>query len=125
MRELTSHKTGSDLNESINVVVLDDPGLGGANYNYEISVHGNWGAIWRYKIRFQKGACKDKFNGVNGISDEALLAIVEDRLAGFQDGPFACEENEQALDHVRMATERLRRRTRHRSERGVEGRYVK
>ncbi len=118
MREIISHKC-SDLNESINICVMDGPGPGGANHSYEISVHGGLGAIQFSPIEFQKGAVKD--TGPNGISDEALLAIVADRLECFQAGPFECVENGFALEHVKMAIERLQGRTRDRIKRGVEG----
>jgi hypothetical protein len=59
--------------------------------------------------------------GVNGISNEVLLTIVEDRLKGFQSGPYACRENALALTHVQDAMHWLHHRTRERVQRGVEG----
>ena len=120
MRELTSHKC-NDLNEQIKIEVIDEPGLGGANHAYDI---GPVDSVWSdCKIRFQKGAVKDA--GINGISDESLLAIVEDRLASFQDGDFACTDSGFALEHVTLAIMRLQERTRDRISRGVEGHSVK
>jgi hypothetical protein len=58
---------------------------------------------------------------VNGISIEALLAIVEDRLLGFQSGQFSCRENSIALTKVQEALLWLAKRTRDRVARGVEG----
>jgi hypothetical protein len=119
MRELTSHKC-SDLNESIAVCVMDKPGPGGANHEYHIVVVKRLSNFnKRICINFQEGAVKDV--GVNGISDEALLAIVRDRLESFQDGPFSCKENEQAMHYVREAMRKLQERTKDRVERGVEG----
>ena len=118
-RELTSHKC-SDLNESINIQVQDEPGPGGANHKYRIVGSRPMESMNCVDlIRFQKGAVKDV--GLNGISDEVLLAIVEDRLASFQDGPFACLENGTALDCVRSAIKALKLRTQDRISRGVEG----
>lgn len=120
MRELTSHKC-SDLNEQIKIQVMDEPGYGGACHAYDI---GPADSAWsECEIRFQKGAVKDA--GLNGISDEALLAIVEDRLVSFQAGPFACGENKWALHHIQEALSHLKDRTRDRVKRGVEGRSVK
>lgn len=59
--------------------------------------------------------------GVNGISNEALLAIVEDRLLGFQSGEYACRENAVALTKIQEAMMWLQKRTRDRAARGVEG----
>lgn len=118
MRKLTSHKC-SDLNELIDIQAVDEPGPGGANHKYFIC-----SSAWAMAmIEFQKGAVKDV--GLNGISDEVLLAIVEDRLASFQDGDFACHENECALKYLRQAMGSLKARTQDRIKRGVEGRYVK
>jgi hypothetical protein len=70
-------------------------------------------------VRFQDGPIQE--TGVNGISNEALLAIVEDRLAGFQSGQYACRENAIALTKIQEAMMWLHKRTRDRAARGVEG----
>ena len=70
-------------------------------------------------IKFQNGPILEF--GVNGISNESLLAIVEDRLAGFQSGEFACRENAIALIKLQEAMMWLQKRTRDRMARGVEG----
>lgn len=59
--------------------------------------------------------------GVNGVTCEALLAIMIDRLATFQAGAYACKANEYALDHMDRALLALRGRTAERIARGVEG----
>lgn len=126
MREITTHKC-SDLNEAISVTAFDEPGPGGANHDYEILAIGfrvtSPPKRRRCEIHFQKGAVKDV--GLNGISDEALLAIVEDRLKCFQAGEFACDENDLALTCVSWAMDFLKDRTRDRIERGVEGKSQK
>ena len=71
-------------------------------------------------IGFQSGAVCD--SGVNGITDEVLLAIVLDRLVGFQFGPMECEENRTALEHVSKALDALLDRRRRRLKAGIEGR---
>jgi hypothetical protein len=123
MRELTSHKV-SGLNEALRIKVLDEPGLGNACHNYTIFVPNDayneeLNASVVCKVGFQNGPIQEA--GVNGISNEALLAIVEDRLLGFQSGGYACRENAIALTHIQDAMMWLQKRTRDRMARGVEG----
>lgn len=126
-REITSHKVNG-LNEALTIVVLDEPGAGNACHDYAISFtdaagdersplserHGR-----NCIIGFQNGPIAE--NGVNGISNEALLAIVEDRLIGFQSGQFACRENTVALTKIQEAMMWLQKRTLDRIRRDVEG----
>lgn len=115
MRQLTSHKMNG-LNDAITILVTDEPGDGGANHEYQI----NLGEIQDVcHVQFQNGPIKE--TGFNGISNEALLAIVEDRLVGFQNGPFRCRENALVLTHLQTAMMWLHKRTRDRMARGVEG----
>lgn len=72
-------------------------------------------------ISFQNGPVKEDGNGVNGITHEVLLAVLIDRLEGFQAGQYANPHNQLALDHLRGALEALHDRTRARIARGVEG----
>lgn len=122
-RELTSHKV-IGLNETLLINVLDQPGQGNACHEYQIirATHGN-GDEYDYvelcNIKFQNGPIQEY--GVNGISNEALLAIVEDRLIGFQSGQFACRENAVALTKIQEAMMWSQKRTRDRMARGVEG----
>lgn len=121
MRELTRHKVNG-LNDAIIINVIDEPGAGGANHQYEFHYADNDGDAVYQHIHFQEGAIGE--NGINGISNEAVLAVVEDRLNSFQEGPFACRENASALTNVREAMDWLRRRTTDRCLRGVEGTTV-
>lgn len=126
MRELTSHKVPG-LNEALRIVAVDEQGPGGANHHYEIHYERrNAGPASSYNddmvivpIHFQEGPIQEA--GVNGLSNEALLALVEDRLQGFQAGEFACRENAIALTKVQEAMMWLQKRTRDRIARGVEG----
>lgn len=120
MRELTSHKVNG-LNEALRIEVLDEPGQGNACHVYRITVP-NGTEVGRpvcCDVEFQNGPIQEA--GVNGISNEALLAIVEDRLAGFQSGQYACRENALALTKLQEAMMWLQKRTRDRVARGVEG----
>lgn len=120
MRKLTSHKLNG-LNDALEIEVLDEPGQGNACHLYRIAVP-NGTEMSRAvccDIEFQNGPIQEF--GLNGISNEALLAVVEDRLLGFQNGPFACRENAVALTKIQEAMMWLQKRTRDRLARGVEG----
>lgn len=130
-RELTSHKVNG-CNESLQICVMDAPGSGGASHAYNVygfhaksnpSADAFNNDDTCLKVLFQNGPIKEA--GVNGITQEALLAIIEDRLVGFQSGPYACADNAEALDHIRAAMECLQRRTKARIARGVEGTHEK
>src|SRR4030095_3387233 len=133
----------------LNIDVLDEPGQGGACHQYQISwgeIHrGPRPTIEQLEkllaepngakismlpdggialgntalICFQNGPIQEA--GVNGISQEALLAIVIDRLRSFQAGPYACRENALALTYIENGLMWLQKRTRERAARGVEG----
>lgn len=127
MRKLTDHIVSGDQAVQLEVTVADGPGPGGANHRYEISGFSTEMnpselkglAQLRTDILFQNGAIREV--GVNGITQEALLAIVIDRLSGFQTGPYACRENAHARDHCEEALAWLQKRTAERIKRGVEG----
>lgn len=123
MRELTDHIVSGDQAVQLTIQVLDEPGAGGANHAYRILGTYKDGSKFFYDIDFQKGPIKEA--GVNGITQEALLAIVIDRLNSFQAGPFACADNQTALQHIASGLEFLQRRTKARIARGVEGRNIK
>lgn len=124
MRTLENHKVNG-ANETLEIHVMDEFGSGGAHHHYLItypapeSVGGDIG----YDVFFQKGPIKEA--GVNGITQEALLAICEDRLLCFQSGPYACADNAEALAHIQQAMECLQRRTKARIASGVEGTHTK
>lgn len=67
---------------------------------------------------FQNGPIKEK--GVNGITNEALIAILIDRI-GVLNEQFPCEENVMALASLIRAQQVLLERTQSRMQRGVEG----
>jgi hypothetical protein len=112
MRSINIHH-GSELNQKLEITA-DEKAEGGASHNYRIS-----GGNVHCDIRFQKGAMGEV--GFNGISDEALLSIVIDRLRGFQSGPFSCRGNALALTKTEEALQWLNARTQDRMARGVEG----
>jgi len=130
MREITDHKLNG-LNDALHIIVTDEPGQGGANHEYEIHLTATPDAgtpkitaeRWQQNISFQNGPILEA--GINGISGEALVAIVIDRLRCFQAGPYACRENAIALTKLEEAMMWLQKRTRDRLARGVEGTNAK
>lgn len=123
MRTITDHILNG-LNDALQITVLEEPGQGGACHEYEIDQIGgapNSGGV-KTLIKFQNGPIQEI--GVNSISGEALLAIVIDRMRGFQSGKFACRENAIVLTHLEDALMWLQKRTRDRLTRGVEGTNV-
>lgn len=121
MRSIRDHVI-NPTNDKLEIEVLDEPGPGGANHDYVIRVPRNDGVRSNYSICFQKGGIAEV--GMNGVTQEALLAIVIDRLRSFQDGPFPSRENAIALMKCEEALHWLQQRTLERMRRGVEGKQV-
>lgn len=71
-----------------------------------------------FTFHFQQGPVKD--NGVNGLTNEALLAILIHRTK-YLDQKFASDENKRAIAHMEDALANLEVRTARRIARGVEG----
>ena len=134
MRTLTDHMIDLRLpEEELTVVTADEPGPGNANHHYHITGfntktnpsdpftarHGQ--PACHATVLFQHGTIPEV--GMNGVTHEALLAIVIDRLKAFQAGPFACRENALALMNLEQGLNWLKHRTYDRLRRGVEGRH--
>lgn len=118
MRELIYGVEGKVAN--LRAFAVDESGCGGANHVYDVlPVAGNAKGL---RIEFQNGPIKGGI--VNGLQNEDLLAVLIDRLEGFQHGPFKCEENALALDALREAMLHLNTRTKKRIARGVEGTHA-
>lgn len=131
MRELNEHKI-NPANDKLIIKVTDEPGAGGANHRYVIEgfetgtnpslSEDNYEPKRKTVILFQNGTIPE--NGTNGLTHEALLAIVADRLRSFQAGPFSCKANACALTHIEEAQHWLQQRTIERMRRGVEGTHT-
>ena len=126
MKTLTDHKVNG-LNEAL-VIEAGEPGSGNAPHNYRIfipdSVPLKEGVTVYYDLSFQNGPIAGP-KDFNGITNEALLTVLIDRMRGFQSGPFACRENALALTKLEEALMWLQKRTRDRMARGVEGSLTK
>ncbi|WP_206460418.1 ABC transporter ATPase [Anaerovorax sp. IOR16] len=70
-------------------------------------------------IHFQEGPIKE--NGVNGVCNEDLIAMVICRLEHFQKSEYACRDNAIAITKLEEALLWLRKRTIGRENRNVEG----
>jgi hypothetical protein len=133
MREIIGHKV-NPANDLLDIKVMDEPGPCGANHLYQITGFNsakNPSGPWVVRhgkpaehstILFQNGPIAEV--GVNGLTHEALLAILVDRLQAFQRGPYACRENALALTKLEEAQHWLHHRTKARMDRGVEGTHT-
>lgn len=117
MRQINGHKV-NPANDQIDIQCHDEPGHGGACHEYSVVVP----KAGRFDINFQNGPIAEV--GVNGLTHEALLAIIVDRLEHFQKGQYACRENALALTKIQEAQMWLQSRTRARMARGVEGTHA-
>ena len=98
-------------------IIADELGAGGASHVYTITAQASTRV--HQHIKFQQGGVEA--HGVNGITHEALLSIVLDRLECFQEGPFPNDYNAAAAMNIAKAIEHLNERTSERINRGVEG----
>ena len=104
--------------------VMDEQGPGNANHEYRITsvCPPEQDCAILGTVSFQNGPIKEV--GINGVMNEDLIAIVIDRMRGFQSGNFACRDNALALTKLEEALMWLRNRTNEREIRGVEGTSV-
>lgn len=112
MRHVTDHQIDADSPGDFNnalTIIADPPGPGGASQRYQIALQTDRGLIALETIAFQTGS--PSCGSINGITNEALLAIVADRLRGFQEGPHPCAHNDDALVGVDAALLSLKVRT--------------
>lgn len=72
-------------------------------------------------IQFQHGPVQE--NGVNGLTNEALLAIVIHRTK-ILNNKFPCDENKRAITYMENALALFEQRTKARQARGVEGKNI-
>jgi hypothetical protein len=132
MRTINDHRV-NPANDRLTISVVDEPGSGGASHLYVVSGFDpttnpstttgrgvpNGPTL---EVLFQNGPIGEA--GVNGVTHEALLAILIDRMRAFQAGPFSCRENALALTKLEEAQQWLQARTRGRMLRGVEGTHA-
>lgn len=121
-RPIHTHKING-CNEAIALSAEDEPGPGGACHHYLMSFPDKTPGLYQItNLRFQNGPLNEA--GVNGLTHEVLLAVLIDRLTGFQSGKFASNLNAKALYHLERAAAALKERTIQRVARGVEGTHT-
>jgi hypothetical protein len=108
MREITGHTVFED--NPIRIVAMDEPSASGCSNHYVIEGYNSEthqsdtapaNHQTRLEILFQSGP--PPVVGFNGVTVEALLCVVADRLQGFQNGIHPHVANEHALDHIKIA----------------------
>jgi len=127
MREINCHAIEGVPN-TVRIETLDDAKPNDAHCRYQFLLK-QGGTFQPFsQLTFQKGPLKETLpDGTvrdvlsNGITNEALLAVVIDRLESFQSGSFKCEENDRALRAIQKGLRCLHERTRERIRRNVEG----
>jgi hypothetical protein len=72
-------------------------------------------------ITWQNGVLNEE--KPNGATVENVIWAACSRLKAFQESPLACDENKEALKHLVLAIESLKKRTEKRRSQGVEGKY--
>jgi len=121
MRQITDHHDGHGLAETM-LVEADpiDPDAGGASHHYVVSLEGAQLA----RIQFWHGP-RHEPGSQPGILDSVLLAILIDRMRGFEAGVFSCPTNRDVREHCEAALRALQARADERARRGVLGQAVK
>ncbi|HEY8560506.1 MAG TPA: hypothetical protein VIL74_09025 [Pyrinomonadaceae bacterium] len=122
VRYIETHKISKLNRDNIVVRATDEKDSDGANHEYAIIVCTDKGIVSETAIKFQKGGLKE--TGVNGITDQSLIAIVLDRMVGFQAGPYASVYNEPVIDHLKGALGEMAKRYDLRATLGIEGERV-
>ena len=107
----THHVEGYDYNINIKAVPVERYGL--PSYTYQLTKDYADKSWYQYikELSFQVG--DPKVYGVNGVTNEALLAIMIHRLQRFQDNPKTyCVENNEAIFYMKSAMDALYTRRR-------------
>ena len=105
------HVKGYAFNIEIKAVPVERYGIPTHTYSLTKEYVGKPGYQFIKDLSFQIG--DPKVFGINGVTNEALLAIMIHRLQGFQNNPATnCSENQEAINHMELAMEALYSRTR-------------
>ena len=112
MREITRH-LADPVDHDVSVVAVNDNGPGA-----------KFPSLYRITVGDMHTSIQFKSSAGLGVTMEALLVVVIDRLECFQTyqmGHFKCEWNAEAIVHLSKALDALHHRTRNRRSRGVDG----
>ena len=121
MAKLLEQPIEVHCDDYIKVLCMDEQGAGGAHHLYHIYEVADDPTTEEpiAVIKHQEGAILE--NGVNGLTNEALLAICGHRMECFQKGPFPSHYNANAKVGIYFGLANLLSRTRDRKDRNVEG----
>lgn len=119
MRQIDDHHDGHGLNESI-AIRTDVPDQSGAAHAYSAMI----GETIVATVQFQQGP-RNVEGSIPGMTEAALLAILIDRLRGFQAGPYSCRENAIQLTKLEEVLHWTKARADARAKRGVLGHNIK
>lgn len=137
-----SHQHVNPCNAKLQIAALDPPNAAGASSVYQITgfdtgTHPIYDSTRRGQVNpldadcdrctiiFQNGNPNDSAIGNNGVTGEALIALLADRYAAFQRGPFACAANARVVEHLNVCLRILAERSQERIARNVEGQQTK
>ena len=113
MREITTHRVNEN-DTALRIFAVDE-----IEYRIEANEPGRETSFpFQLNIDFQHGIFSE---GVNGITDAALLAIVEDRLRAMKPIPRAYSLHQYAVTYIGMALAQLKRLSESIAARSVEG----
>lgn len=121
------HHDGHGLNERITILADErDPSSGGASHHYLVTMPSDCIDSDEIvaEIHFQHGPRNAK-GSRQGITEAALIAVLLDRLEGFQAGPYSCRENALTKTKLEEALHWSRHRADARARRGVLGKNKK
>jgi hypothetical protein len=114
------HHTAGNLANS-ELIITAKPDANGYAHHYDVRVQVD-------EVNPPEPLCTVDFQdglpgevGTNGLTNEALIAILLDRLARFNEGPHRCRQNSLAITKLEEAGHWLRDRTQERLFRRVEG----
>ena len=139
MIELKHHHDGLGLTELCTVKAVDEPHpVNKAHHHYTMEreltekegkqrpLPGDLTplAYDRGYVLFQRGP-RDVADSTPGILDGCLLSVLIHRYECFQQGPFACDENAEALRLLNEALDYIKARAHERAARGVLGKNKK
>jgi len=127
-RPLSDHRNNKFNRECVEVFTVDGRQADNAHHVYRIEVYDRYdgkpdqGMVAYCDISFQNGGLKEV--GPNGITDQALIAIVLDRVRSFNDGPYRCRENSMMITKLEEALMWGEKRGNDRARRNVEGERI-
>lgn len=124
--QVYDHKNNRFNREHIVVTAVTPPAPDGACKHYSIAAvipaqtsDSSEQVVNQSTLDFQDGSIAEV--GPNGITDQALLAVVLDRMRGFNNGPYRCRENSVIITKIEEALMWMEKRSNDRARQGIDG----